>query len=108
MSLSHHNEEMSGETRKLFESQKGSAERLYKQKNRTAQRAWPEGRIGASDDGELAFAIGAHPEKELVCIDFGKPVTWTALSPQQAVELAQCLIKQARAVSSVPLRVHLH
>ncbi len=81
---------------------------LQEQKDRTRQRQWPEGRLNGDDDGELAFAIGPDETGTLVMLDFGKPVTWTAMPPQQAVELAQLLIRHARAIAKEPLRVILH
>ena len=108
MSFSHHNEGMSDEMRSLFENDKEARQRFSDQVAGRAQRQWSDGRIGPEDDGDLAFAVGPHPEKELVVLDFGKDVTFVAMPPQQAVELAQCLIKHARALSTEPLRVALH
>lgn len=70
-----------------------------------ADRKWPEGRISGNDDGEIIFKIGSDPEKELVVLEFPKPVTWTAMPAQQAIDLAQLLIRHARAVSKEPLRI---
>jgi hypothetical protein len=90
MSVPHHGG-MSDETKKLFADQAAARKRFIDQVADRAQRAWPEGRVSGDDDGELAFAVGPHPEQELVVIDFGKPVEWTAMPPQQAIELAQAL-----------------
>lgn len=108
MSLQHHSEGMSPEFRKLFEDQQASQQRLQEQLDGRAKRTFSEGRIGPTDDGDVAFAVGTHPDKPLVCIDFGKPVEWVAMQPQQAIELAQNLIKQARSVSQEPLRIVLN
>lgn len=108
MSLQHHNEGMSPEMRRLFKDQRAAQDRFNDQVAGRAKRSWSDGRIGPEDDGDLAFAVGPHPEKELVCVDFGKPVEMLAMPPQQAVELAQALIKHARALSSEPLRVVLN
>lgn len=108
MSFQHHSEGMSPEFRKLFEDQQEARKRLQEQIDGRARRTYSSGRIGATDDGDLAFAVGPHPDKELVCIDFGKPVEWVAMQPQQAIELAQSLIKQARAISTHPLKIALH
>lgn len=82
-------------------------ERLQQQLDGRAQRTWSEGRIGPDDDGDIALAIGSDPDKELVIIDFGKEVTWLAMPPQQAVEIAQMLIKHARTISKSPLTINL-
>ena len=108
MSFQHHSEGMSPEFRKLFEDQQASRQRFQEQVDGRARRSFSEGRIGPTDDGDLAFSVGTHPNKPLVCIDFGKPVEWVAMGPQQAIELAQSLIKQARSVSTEPLRIVLH
>lgn len=108
MSFQHHNEGMSENMRKLFEDEKSARERLQAQFEDRAKREWSDGRIGPSDDGDVAFAVGPHPDKELVCVDFGKPVEWVAMQPQQAIELAQLLIKHARAIAKTPLKIQLH
>lgn len=108
MSFQHHNEGMSPEMRKLFEDEMAARERFSDQVAGRAERTWSDGRLGATDDGDLAFAIGPHPDKELVVIDFGKQVEFIAMPPQQAVEMAQALIKHARGITSKPLTIRLH
>lgn len=108
MSLQHHSDGMSPELRKLFENEQESRDRFSEQVAGRAKRTWSDGRAGAADDGDLAFAVGPHPEKELVVVDFGKPVEWVAMPPQQAIELAQALIKHARAISRSPVAITLH
>lgn len=94
--------------RKLFEDQKAAQEKFSDQVAGRAKRTWSEGRIGPEDDGDLAFAIGPHPDKELIVIDFGKPVEFVAMPPQQAIEMAQALIKHARAIATTPVKIELH
>lgn len=108
MSFQHHNEEMSPEMRKLFEDNAAARKRFSDQVAGRAQRSYSDGRKGATDDGDVAFAVGPHPEHELVVLDFGKPVTFVSMAPQQAVELAQALIKHSRALSTEPIKVVLH
>ena len=48
-------------------------------------------------EGELNFAIGERWEN--VFIDFGSPVAWLAMPPEQAVAFAELLIKKARYVA---------
>ncbi len=97
MSLQHHNDD-----------QKAAQQRFQEQVDGRAKRAWSDGRLGPHDDGDLAFTIGPHPEQELVVIDFGKQVEFIAMPPQEAIELAQMLIKHARAMSTSPLKIVLH
>lgn len=108
MSFQHHSEGMSDGLRKLFEDQKAAQTRLTEQIAGRAKRQWSDGRIGPHDDGDLAFAIGPHPDRELVVMDFGKPVEFVAMTPQQAIEMAQSLIKQARAIATTPVRIVIH
>ena len=105
MSMQHHNEGMSPEMRKLFDEEKDARKRFADQVAGRARRTWSDGRLGPTDDGDLAFAVGPHPDHDLIVIDFGKPVEFVSVQPQQAVELAQTLIKHARALSREPLRV---
>lgn len=99
MTLSHHGDEQrESELQKMFQEQR----------ELVSSRKWPNGRISGDDDGQLVFKIGSDPEKELVYLEFPKPVTWTAMPPQQAIELAQLLIRHARGVSKEPLRIVLN
>ena len=62
--------------------------------------AFPEGKLGAHDEGELRLAVAANPRTRMVCIDFGTPVVWLALPPAQALELADLLTSNARKLES--------
>ena len=55
---------------------------------------FPAGQIKPSDEGAIQFAIGE--EKGKVILDFGTPVHWVALTPQEAAGLASALLKRAR------------
>jgi len=59
---------------------------------------FPEGKLTKSDEGELAFAVQADPEKKLIHLNFGKPVAWFSLTPQLANDLANSLLRHARAM----------
>ena len=99
MSLSHH-----GDKPPQSELLKQFAEQL----KGNATRKWPEGRLDGTDDGQLVYKVGSDPETGLVKIEFGKPVAWMAMSPQDAVNLAQSLIKHARSISKEPIRIVLN
>jgi len=99
MSTQHHGE--SARQSELFR-------KLQQQNDGTRQREWPHGRVSGDDDGELALAISSDAATGLVRMDFGKPVAWMAMSPDDAVALAQLLIRHARAISKEPLRVVLN
>lgn len=55
---------------------------------------FPNGKLNAADEGALAIAVG-H-EKGVVKLLFPKPVAWVGFTPEQAVDLAQDLLKHAR------------
>lgn len=57
---------------------------------------YPHGRLNERDEGEIAFAIAADPERKKVLIDFGpKPVAFLGMTKAQAIELGQLLIRRA-------------
>lgn len=45
---------------------------------------FPEGQLGPRDEGELNIAIAADPDRNVVIMDFGKPVAWLAMEPDHA------------------------
>lgn len=57
---------------------------------------FPEGALTKTDEGAIQFAIGEKDGK--VVIDFGTPVHWLGMSPQQAADFASTLLKRAREV----------
>ena len=50
---------------------------------------YPDGKLGAMDEGEIRFAVASQPG--YVHINFGKPVAWLSLRPQEAAELGDLL-----------------
>ena len=66
---------------------------------------FPDGKLTTSDEGQIAFGVGDHEGK--VIINFGTPVVWMGMSPQEAVEFAELLIKRARAISKDVLAVRI-
>jgi hypothetical protein len=56
---------------------------------------YPEGKLGEHDEGEIAFAVAADPKNKKVLIDFGKPVAFLGMNPEQAVALGEMLIAKA-------------
>lgn len=55
---------------------------------------YPRGKFNADDEGELAMKIGV--KDKTVIMDFGKPVVWIGLGPQDAANLAGLLVRRAR------------
>lgn len=85
----------------LMKQLRGETERL----GLGATGAYPEGIVNDLDEGAIQFGISSDPEREKVFLNFGKSIEFVGMTPQQAIELAQCLIKHARSVSKEPVRV---
>lgn len=64
---------------------------------RGALGEFPEGKITKTDEGAIQFALGVKDGK--VVIDFGTPVHWLGMTPQQAADLASAILKKAREVA---------
>ena len=71
-------------------------EELRRKHGLGATGAYPQGRLGPHDQGEIKCAIAADPTVGRVRIEFGKPVAWLALTPEQAIGLAEKLIDKAK------------
>lgn len=111
MSFQHHGEResMNPELRKLLDDQQSELlKRFEEERLGTAKREFPEGRICDDDDGSITFKIGADPDKNVVVLEFSKPTAWVGMQPQQAIELAQMLIKHARSIAKEPMTIRLH
>jgi hypothetical protein len=59
---------------------------------RGAVGSYPEGKLTASDEGALQFAV-AHKDGKVV---LGTPVAWVGMNPQQAADLAMSILQHAR------------
>ena len=60
---------------------------------RGAIGAFPEERLTDQDEGAIQFAIGERDGK--VVVDFGTPVHWLGMTPQQAADFASAILKRA-------------
>jgi hypothetical protein len=56
---------------------------------------YPNGKLGDGDEGEIKIGIARHPAKDIVLIDFGKPVAGVGLTPDEAVGIAEMLRQKA-------------
>ena len=61
---------------------------------------YPEGKLGEHDEGEIAFAVAADPKNKKVLIDFGKPVAFLGMNPDQAIALGEVLIARGRELKA--------
>lgn len=66
----------------------------------------PNGKMNQDDAGALAFAVGV--EEGRVVLRFPKPVAWMGMTGDEALELAQLLLRHARhAGITSPLVIRL-
>ena len=63
---------------------------------RGATGHFPNGQMSKHDEGAIQFAIGEQDGK--VVMDFGTPVHWFGMTPEEAADLASLLLKRAREV----------
>ncbi len=54
---------------------------------------YPDGKINKNDEGEIRFGVANVDGK--VILNFGKPVAWVGMNPDDARRLADMLIKKA-------------
>lgn len=80
-------------------------QRFNDQMEGRVRRAYSQGRISPQDDGDLAFAIAADKGHGTVVIDFGKPVTWIGLKPDDVARLVKVLVEKAQEVAKEPFTV---
>ncbi len=104
MSTSHHGEQ--GPRRRTAEED-AVMKRLLDQFEGRARRTWSEGCINSDDEGDLSMAFTADKEHGVVVIDFGKPVKWLGLPPEQVAKLVEILVEKAREVAKEPFTVNL-
>lgn len=57
---------------------------------------YPHGSFGPHDEGALQMAV-AHDSQGNVHVNFGKDVSWFALPPEQAINLAKLILRHAGA-----------
>lgn len=65
-----------------------------------ATGAFPQGKVNRTDEGELRMAISS--DGNIVRLDFGKPVAWLGLPPNEAKELAALLMHHAARCQNKP------
>ncbi len=58
---------------------------------------FPEGKLTPTDEGSIQFALGERDGN--LIINFGQPVYWLGMPPQQAVGLAEAIIAKARVIA---------
>lgn len=80
MSVSNHGHSNEDHSRRFIEEVFG-----------VAKRQFPNGRIGAEDDGAMSYAVAADPKHGIVKIVFSKPTMWLGLDVASIDQLIDCL-----------------
>lgn len=101
MATSHHGQPAGNEP------EDETIKRLLAQLEGTARREYPQGRMGAEDDGALSYAVTADKDRGVVVIRFGKPVEWIGLAPADVAKLVEVLVRRAREVATEPFAISL-
>lgn len=57
---------------------------------------YPYGQLGPDDEGELKAAMAIVDDK--IVIQFGKPVAWTAMTAEQALQFADLIREKAEKI----------
>lgn len=65
--------------------------RFIEQSSGTADRQYPQGRLGADDDGDLTYAIAADVRRQRIVIKFAMPTDWIGLDAESAQQLIDAL-----------------
>lgn len=59
---------------------------------------YPAGKLNDSDEGRFELNVGISADNpQRVLIDFGRPVHWVGMTGDEAIGLAQLLVKHALA-----------
>lgn len=77
------------------ESNDDVIQRFFDQMEGKAKREYPAGRVSPEDEGSLAVMVSVDRRHGRVRVDFGKPVSWYAVTPGEARAFATHLIKMA-------------
>lgn len=89
MSTPHHGEELK------------DAKRFIDQLMGQGRREYPDGRMGAEDDGALSYAIATDDRHRTIVIRFPKPVTWIGLDVKSAEQLRDQLTERLLALRGI-------
>lgn len=57
---------------------------------------FPQGQLNEDDEGGIAIGIAYDPTKNVVLINFGKPVVWLGMGPDEAVQFANMILAKAK------------
>jgi len=93
--MSHHGSSVPGD-----ENVPAEIEAKLHEKMKELLGEFPDGKLNPQDEGAISMAVTT--EKGVVKLVFPKPVAWVGMTPQQAAQLGQDLIKQAARAGHMP------
>ena len=104
--MAHHGQNpFEGAEPEVFKKMKENLKRLDVANALGDTGRYPQGALTKDDEGELKFAVVRHGNK--IVLSFGKPVEWIGFDSDQAIELAQLLIKRAGEAKGVPMTLRI-
>lgn len=62
---------------------------------------FPKGKLSVDDKGELAVGLAIDEKKGTIIMDFGVPIKWIGMSPEEAMVLADALINLAHTLNEL-------
>lgn len=75
-------------------------DRLFSLEQLGATGQFPNGKLTDHDEGEIKFGVSAYHGE--VILNFGKPIQWIGMSPEQARNLALSLRQRANEIERNP------
>lgn len=66
-----------------------------------ATQRTPAGQMHETDEGEIRMGVANDPSRLKVYLNFGKPIAWIGMSPDEARELGETLIEHSRTVRGI-------
>jgi len=93
----HHGQDL----QQLLQEQNQLKDRFVEQTTGVYDRKFPDGRMGASDDGELTYAIANDDKHRTIVIKFAHPTEWIGLDVKAATDLRDQLTERIMAVRGI-------
>lgn len=97
--MSHHSSDDSGDQRH------SEMEKKFHEALKETLGEFPNGKLNDRDEGAIPMAV--ETENGVIKLVFPKPVAWVGFTPEQAVQLANDLIKHARRSGHMPFVITL-
>lgn len=63
---------------------------------------FPQGKIHAADEGQVAMRIASDVRRQVVVVEFEGPVKWLGMPKREALSFAELVTKYANELPDVP------